>query len=134
MPKFGKTSLARLDTVHPDLRGILKQAIQIMDFSIIEGYRSCTKQNRLFDEGKSQLRGGSSKHNSVPSMAVDIAPYYTGDGIRWNDTEAMCILYGIVRGIAWKDGISIRWGGDWDSDLDRADQTFDDVWHIELVA
>ena len=29
--------------------------------------------------------------------------------------------------------VSLRWGGDWDGDGDRTDQTFNDLMHWELI-
>ena len=47
----------------------------------------------------------------------------------------MCIrdsFAGYVQGVAEQLGIKIRWGGDWDSDFDFKDQTFNDLVHFEL--
>jgi len=38
-----------------------------------------------------------------------------------------------VFGIAHRRGIKLRWGGDWDRDLDFSDQRFYDLYHFELV-
>jgi hypothetical protein len=35
--------------------------------------------------------------------------------------------------IAKRKGIELRWGGDWDRDGDRFDQSFNDLPHVELV-
>lgn len=130
---FGKASLLKYHTLNPYLQAILDEAIKVMDFTIVCGHRSNDEQHRLFNAGLSELDAGKSNHNSYPSFAVDIAPYYPTDGIRWDDIEAMCMLYGIVQGIAHMKGINIRWGGDWNKNNDRRDQNFDDVWHIELI-
>ena len=39
-----------------------------------------------------------------------------------------------VRGVAYKMGVEIRWGGDWDGDFDLKDQTFMDLVHFEIPA
>lgn len=132
MYSFGRSSKAHLDTLDPRLQAILTEAIKIMDFSVVCGHRSNTEQARLLKEGLTQVGPGASKHNTYPSLAMDVAPYYPGDKIRWRDIEAMCMLYGIIKGIAHMQGVNVRWGGDWDMDNDRKDQTFDDVWHIEI--
>jgi peptidoglycan L-alanyl-D-glutamate endopeptidase CwlK len=132
MASLGRSSRAKLDTCDPVLIDLLEEAIKVMDFTVVCGHRSHEEQARLFKEGLSEVDAGHSKHNPYPSQAVDVAPYYKVDKIRWDDIEAMCILYGIIQGIAHMKGVAIRWGGDWDGDMDRRDQTFDDVWHIEL--
>ncbi len=71
------------------------------------------------------------------SWAADIGPY----PIKWNDPdpkvraiyERECLFFGgFVLGIAQTMGIAIRYGGDWDSDKDLTDQTFQDITHYEL--
>ena len=48
----------------------------------------------------------NSKHNKLPSKAVDVAPY----PIDWNDPDRFYHFAGYVRGIAEGMGIKIRWG------------------------
>ena len=52
MPIFGKNSLKQLDTVHPDLRKVLEEAIKTYDFSVICGHRGEAEQNKAVAEGK----------------------------------------------------------------------------------
>ena len=72
MYKFSKFSLSHLESVHPDLREILDEAIKIMDFRVTEGFRPEERQNQLKEEGKSKLSWPESKHNQNPSLAVDV--------------------------------------------------------------
>lgn len=129
MAEFGKISLARLHTCDYRLQDICKEAIKIIDFSVLEGHRPENRQNALFHENKTKVMWPDSKHNDFPSLAVDIAPY----PIDWEDKERFYYLAGVMKGIALGKGISLRWGGDWDSDNDFSDQTFDDLVHFELV-
>ena len=88
------------------------------------------------------LRGGSSKVSGVGSvhnkgdpdlsMAVDVVPCVKGKGAVW-DSRQCCVLAGYVMARAYDFGYGIRWGGDWDMDLDVNDQTFNDLVHYELV-
>jgi hypothetical protein len=39
----------------------------------------------------------------------------------------------MLRGIAHEMGVKIRWGGDWDSDGEIKDNSFDDLVHVELI-
>lgn len=125
MPKFGKRSKERLKGVNPKLVNILNELIKIMDVTIIEGLRTEARQNDLLAQGKSKTK--YSKH--LEGKAVDLAPY----PIDWEDRERFHYMGGMLRGIAKQLNINIRWGGDWDSDGEIADNSFDDLVHVELL-
>jgi len=129
MYKYGETSLSRLAECHPDLQEILHEAIELMDLTIIQGHRPKVEQDEYFALGTSQVQWPHSKHNSRPSMAVDVAPY----PIEWADRERMHYMAGMLKGIAQRKGIDLRWGGDWDMDGEVSDNTFDDLVHFELL-
>jgi len=129
MPEFGKKSLERIKGLHPDLQAILNQAINITDFTVLEGYRPKEVQDEYYRNGLSKLKWPESKHNKNPALAVDIAPY----PVDWRDKARFHFLAGVIKAIAHKHGRKIRWGGDWDSDGDCKDQTFDDLPHFELM-
>lgn len=129
MYKFGKKSKERLLTCDPRLQEILNEAIKIVDFSVICGHRTEEEQNRVFRERKSQLKWPQSKHNTYPSLAVDVAPY----PIDWNDEVRFAHLIGILRGIAMMKGYELRVGIDWDKDGEIRDHSFLDFPHIEIV-
>lgn len=104
--------------------------IEERNCTIIEGARSQEDQDRYFNEGKSKLRWPQGKHCKRPSQAVDVAPFKDGK-ISWGGAD--CIDFGqFVVAKAKELGIMLRWGGDWDGDGDRSDQTFDDLVHFEL--
>lgn len=129
MPSFSKSSKKQLETCHPILQEILNEVIKYVDFKILEGHRTEELQNLYYEQGKSKLKFPNSKHNKLPSLAVDIAPW----PIDWNDKTRFYFLAGVVKGIASAKGYKIRHGGDWDSDNDFKDQTFFDLPHFELV-
>lgn len=130
MPSFSQRSLDRLATCHPDLQRVFTHVIEQFDCSILEGHRDQARQDRLYEEGKTQVRWPHSRHNSQPSRAVDVVPY----PVDWEDRERMTYFAGVVKGTAAVMGIRIRWGGDWDSDTEVDDNSFDDLPHFELVA
>jgi peptidoglycan L-alanyl-D-glutamate endopeptidase CwlK len=99
-----------------------------VDCSIIEGYRGPVRQNKMVEDGLSRLHYPNGKHNQTPSLAVDAAPY----PIDWNDNEKFYWFGGYVLGAADSLGLEIRWGGDWDSDMDFKDQTLVDLVHFEI--
>lgn len=128
MPSFGTASRKRLDTCHADLQDICELVIVNYDFTVLEGFRSNSRQDDLFRQGKSKLRGGESKHNHNPSLAVDIAPY----PIDWDDTGRFYLLAGFMFQTASQLGVQLRWGGDWDRDWIHSDQTWFDLPHFEI--
>jgi hypothetical protein len=129
MYSFGKLSTQKLEMLHSDLQLILNEAIKVYDFSIICGHRNEAGQNTAFNEKKSKLRWPDSKHNSLPSIAVDIAPY----PIDWNNRDRFIFLAGIIYCISQQLGIEIRFGGNWSMDWQFEKQKFDDLVHFELV-
>ena len=121
MAKFSNTSLARLMKCHPDLKAIMFEAIELMDFSVLCGFRGKDEQEEAFRTGHSKKHWPMSKHNKIPSLAVDIAPY----PIDWSNTGQFEKLADVVKQVALSKGIKIRWGGDFKS--------FKDYPHFELV-
>jgi len=129
-PKFGKRSTENLNTCDERLQKIMQAVIDAgYDCSILEGYRGQYLQDKYFHEGKSKLKFPQGKHNTLPSLAVDVAPY----PIDWKDTERFRLFAGIVIGIAAAQGVKLRWGGDWDGDLTNKDQSFHDLPHFEIL-
>ena len=124
MAHFGKRSRERLKGVDIKLQHILRQLIKIMDVTIIEGLRTQERQDELVKKGGSKTR--FSKH--IEGRAVDVAPY----PIDWEDRERFHYMGGMLRGIAHEMGVKIRWGGDWDSDGEIKDNSFDDLVHVEI--
>ena len=94
------------------------------------GHRNQEDQEEMYEQGRSQLRYPKSKHNSLPSKAVDVAPY----PIDWNDRERFTLFAGFVLGTAETMGVKLRWGGDWNRNWETADNSFDDLVHFELVS
>lgn len=129
MYKYGKTSKDRLATCDHRLRIIFEEAIKIMDIAILEGHRNKETQNKAYEDGNSKLQWPDSSHNSLPSRAVDAAPY----PIDWNNRERFFMMAGLVIAIGHSKGKKIRWGGDWNMDGETTDNGFDDLVHFEIV-
>lgn len=129
MPKFGESSRSRLATCHPDIQKVMNEVIKHYDCSIITGHRNEEDQNRAVKEGKSKTSYPNSKHNSIPSRAVDVAPY----PIDWADLSRFYYFAGIVMTVAKQMNVKLRWGGDWDKDQVFSDNKFNDLPHFELV-
>lgn len=129
MPRFSDRSKQHLSEAHPELQRLFNTVIKYYDCSVIEGYRSRIEQDKCFDGGKSKLRYPESKHNKIPSQAVDVVPY----PIDWEDQARFYHFVGFVKALAIAMGIKIRCGADWDGDNTFKDQTFHDWPHFELV-
>lgn len=134
MPSFSASSQKELETLHPDLQKVLKDAIQYFDFSVVEGFRGEDAQNKAFATGKSKLPWPLGNHNKSPSTAVDCAPF----PIDWSDRpdaiRRFCYMAGFLQASARRLGIPIRWGGDWNKNDDLRDEgNFRDWPHFELV-
>ena len=98
------------------------------DFSVLCGFRCQHDQEAAYEKGNSKLRWPRSKHNELPSRAVDIAPY----PIDWQNHGRFIKLAGHIMRIAEEQGVWLRWGGDWDGDGDWRDERFSDKPHFEL--
>lgn len=131
MPHFSVRSIARLSTCDQRLFDLFSEVVKQRDCTVLEGFRSKEVQDKYFAEGKSKLKWPNGKHNTQPlSQAVDVAPYIY-KAISWSTND--CIEFAqFVLATAEKMGIELRWGGDWDGDGDRSDQTFNDLVHFEL--
>ena len=133
MPEFSAKSKARLLSCHPDLQRLFNEVIKRRDCTIVVGHRGKEGQDEAYRGGFSQIRWPGSKHNSKPSLAVDVMPYFdTEPHIRWDDQLATYNFIGFVQGVADMLNTYIRTGADWDMDDDFYDQSFMDLPHFEL--
>jgi peptidoglycan L-alanyl-D-glutamate endopeptidase CwlK len=128
MPRFGTRSLAALNTCIPEIISLAKEAITVVDFSVLVGHRTVAEQNRLYAIGRTTpgrivtyKKGGESHHNELPSPALDFAPW----PIDWEDLARFGEVAGVMKYIAWMKGIEMIWGGDW--------TTLKDYPHIQVV-
>lgn len=136
MPNFGKASKEKLETCDTRLQQLFNRVIENFDCTVITGHRDKASQDKAFASGNSKKQWPNSKHNSKPSKAVDVAPVEYKNGksvINWNDVHRICYFAGHVMAIAKDMGIGVRWGGDWDSDTELSDNSFDDLVHFELI-
>ena len=132
MPRYGKTSRARLETCHEDLQKVFNEVFKTIDCSVLEGILTKENQDRMQAEKKTKYKYPKSNHNVTEpngkSLAVDVTPY----PLDWKDRERFTYFAGFVMGIAASMGLNIRWGGDWDRDKDLKDNNFDDLPHFEI--
>ena len=135
MAKFGTTSEQRLSQCDARLQKLFRHVVLRFDCKVLTGHRSKVAQTTAFNAGASKVQWPNSKHNSVPSRGIDVAPYpipeQFGANSR-NEYEKFKYFAFYVMGVADAMGIRLRWGGDWDGDFDTEDQTFNDLLHFEL--
>ena len=117
---LSKKSLDRLSGVHPDLVRVVKRAIEIttVDFAVLEGVRSKSRQEQLVKAGASQTM--NSRH--LTGHAVDLGAYVSGS-VRW-DWPLYHKIADAVKQAASELGVPLEWGGDW--------RTFKDGPHFQL--
>lgn len=120
--KFGSKSQEKLNQCDIRLKALCEKMLSRSDFdmTITCGHRGKEEQEKAFNEGKSKAHFGQSKHNSLPSKAVDICPYpinWDTNDIRWHK------MVGLAYDCAREMGIKIRCG---------AFFSFKDYPHIEL--
>lgn len=90
-----------------------------MDVAVICGHRGEREQESAFISGKSKLQWPRSKHNKIPSEAVDLCPY----PLVWDDVARFEDMCSRIERIAKELKIKIRLGRDF---------SFKDYPHIEL--
>ena len=106
--KLGTRSKQKLSGVHPDLIAVVTKAISIspVDFTVLEGLRSVSRQRELYKAGKSTTM--NSRH--ITGHAIDLAPW----PISW-DWDEFYPIADAMKEAAEDLDISIDWGGDWKS-------------------
>lgn len=117
---LSQKSRDRLVGVHQDLVKVVERTIEIteIDFVVLEGVRSKTRQEQLVKAGASQTM--RSRH--LTGHAVDLGAYVAGS-VRW-DWPLYHKLAVAVKQAAAELQIPIEWGGDW--------TTFKDGPHWQL--
>ena len=122
---------ARLAEVRPELVAAYQVALRrwsgdpglrLLGLPIVtEGHRSVAAQNELYTRGRSApgpvvtyKRGGESKHNALPSRALDVAFLLAEGSVSWSGL----LLSKFARLMKAADA-RVHWGGDWPEFKDR---------------
>lgn len=121
-------SLGKLQSVHQDLQRLVYAVCEFVPLEVMVGYRDKDAQSLAVSQGRSKTPFPSSKHNQLPSLAVDITPlpYFPENTVR------LYYFSGFVLGVAKKLGIALRCGADWNQNFDPSDEHFVDLFHFEL--
>ena len=130
-PVGKKTQAARLAQAVPSLAAAYTQALarwvgdpvlRLAGLPIItECYRTPERQDELYAQGRSKpgpvvtyKRGGESKHNRLPSPALDVAFLLADGSVVWSGL----LLSKFARLMKAADA-RVHWGGDWPKFKDR---------------
>lgn len=129
---LSQRSEKNLSECRPELGRVFRRVYEIIGCEIFVGKRDKATQNQLFKEKKSKVQWPNSKHNTEPlSSAVDAMPLPVSFDAKKRDD--LLVFAGIVLAVAHAERVKIRWGGDWNQNLTRQDETFSDLYHFELV-
>lgn len=111
--KLSERSLNNLKGVHNDLVLLVRAAIKMsaVDFTVLEGLRSVSRQSMLVRSGASRTM--NSRH--ITGHAVDLGAYVNGR-VDW-DFEYYFQIAEAMQKAAKSHGIPIVWGGVWDKPL-----------------
>lgn len=129
MPKFSVLSEQRLSTCDSRLQLIFREVIKEIDITILCGHRTKEEQEDALRRGTSTKAWPLSRHNLLPSKAIDAAPF----PIDWKDSARFAWMAGYVMRVAWELKIPVRWGGDWNQNGRTSDERLVDMPHFELI-
>lgn len=128
MAKFSSESEDKLSKCDSRIVEVMRTVIQFIDFTIICGHRNQRDQDIAYNLGNSKVKYPESKHNTMPSKAIDVAPY----PLNWGDTESFIYLAGYIMMTAELLDIKLKWGGDWNRNDRTIDEKFRDIGHFEI--
>lgn len=143
--KWDARSLAQLETLVPNLRVIMTDALRLSDvpFQLVQGARTIEQQREYFRAGKSKINPDAypdkaafyraAKHVVGPgeplARAVDII---IAPPAQKYDVNHLCHVAGVVMTVARIHEVRLRWGGNFNRDAQILEQDFDDLPHFEI--
>lgn len=126
---FSKRSQAKLETCVQPIQLLCHEMIKVVDFTVLCGFREKEKQNEALRLNRTTKRWPYSKHNRLPSPAIDLAPY----PIKWEELDRFAYFAGWVMSKAKEMEIALKWGGDWDGDFNIQEHRLIDMPHFEII-
>lgn len=115
-------SISRLKECHPDIQKVVELAASRFPMSVLEGHRGQVAQDKAYAAGTSKAKWPESKHNKMPSEAVDLAPV----PLDWKNLPRFKKMAEVVLQAATDLGVPMVWGGNFKS--------FTDMPHFELAS
>lgn len=134
MFSLSKRSLDRLNGVDPRLVAVVKRAIEIttQDFMVLEGLRTPQRQAELYAQGRTTpgpVVTWTMQSPHLEGRAVDLVPH----PVDWNTLSKFDAIAKAMFDAAKEQGVSIRWGADWDRDGKPRERGETDSPHFEIV-
>lgn len=132
MFKFSNRSINNLKGVHPALVAVVRRALELTtaDFIVIEGLRTIDRQRQLYAQGRTApgkvvTWTMNSKH--IDGVAVDLLPVVGA----WEGDFAA--ISKAMMSAAKEQGVTIRWGADWNQNGRPHEKGETDSPHFELA-
>lgn len=122
------TSCERLETCAKDLQRLVLAVHERHPVQVWCGYRDQKGQDLAYKTGHTKVEWPNSKHNVMPSIAVDLMPVKQP-----KSSQEWHFFAGLVEGIAFAMHIPLRWGGNWAADDCATPNSFNDFCHFELL-
>lgn len=114
-------SKQRLSQCDQQLQTLAEWVDARLHINVSCGHRTKAEQDAEVAAGRSRAPFPTSKHNSLPSKAIDCYPV-DGKQILWDKMDLMGALF---KQASKELGVPIRWGGDFKTLIDKP--------HIELT-
>lgn len=116
-------SCRKLATCDPRLVEIVTEVARYLPAVVVCGHRGQAEQELAVQRGASRVHWPESRHNTEPSLAVDLAPRGEAGEIDWSDRQAFAVLAGAMLFAARQRGVALEWGGEW---------AFPDLPHFQI--
>ena len=111
---LSEKSKLNLAQAHPLLQLLVNTVIKenpSLRLQINDALRGKKDQEKAFIAGRSKAHYGSSPHNYIPAIALDIYPL----PVQFTDLKPYRAMGAIFKETAKRLAIPISWGGDWKS-------------------
>lgn len=112
---LGAASITALDSAHPKLGRLAREVDRRLskrrqvELKVACGHRGQVAQEQAFRDGNSDKHWPDSRHNTMPSTAIDVVPYPQ----LWSDPELLMLLIGYILAVADDMDIEIEPGALW---------------------
>ena len=139
MYTYSERSKKNLATCHIDLQLICYELLKHFDHSVVCGYRNEEDQNMAFKSGNSWVKYPDSKHNLIPSMAVDLQPYPAepvGTQAEYDKFSVMGGMFMLIAKQMFDRGLihhKITWGRLWKPEKLYSKQKRLDYYHFQFA-
>lgn len=136
---FGANSMKLLLQGHPDLQKLFTEVNKQFQCTIVSGSRTIAEEKEMVTKGLSKTMNSMHLVQSDGYChALDVAPDPVNYERKLYNLDEI-LFAGYVLAVAYKmkqDGLiehDIRYGGDWNSNGEVSDESFQDLDHFEII-